>query len=88
VDISTPPVVTGAGVSFVDLVLDVVRADDGTVAILDEDEEAVKRSMPSEVIVHARRACDEVADLMSASEPPFDGTAERWLRRFLRLTKM
>ncbi|MGW0232154.1 DUF402 domain-containing protein [Actinopolymorpha singaporensis] len=45
-----PPVGASTGVSFVDLTLDVVRAEDGSVTVLDEDEvheEAVKSAIPA-----------------------------------------
>ena len=85
VDISTPPVVSAGGVAFVDLTLDVVRASDGSVTILDEDEvdeDAARWAIPAAHVTRARHACDEVAGMMRACLPPFDGSAERWLDAF------
>ncbi|MBB6035404.1 DUF402 domain-containing protein [Phytomonospora endophytica] len=85
VDMTAPPTFEGADVSFVDLVLDVVRYPDGRVAVLDEDEvdEEVERyGIPPEYIERARISCAEVHDLMSAGKAPFDGTAESWRARF------
>nr|WP_238345522.1 DUF402 domain-containing protein [Actinopolymorpha cephalotaxi] len=82
VDISTPARVGADGVSFVDLTLDVVRDRHGVVTVLDEDEMAAdvaRYSVPARHVETARRSCAEVAALMLAGEPPFDGSALRWL---------
>jgi predicted RNA-binding protein associated with RNAse of E/G family len=87
VDISTPPVVSPAGVEFVDLVLDVVRQPDGRIEVLDHHElaaEAARWSIPADHIAAARRTCEKVAAMMDASAPPFDGSAAYWLDCFAR----
>lgn len=81
-DISTPAEATAGGISFVDLTLDVVRDRDGMVTVLDEDEvaaEVARYSVPAGHVEAARRSCAEVAELMRAGGPPFDGSALRWL---------
>ncbi|MEV0644650.1 DUF402 domain-containing protein [Phytomonospora sp. NPDC050363] len=85
VDMVLGPVCDATGVSFVDLVLDVVRYPDGTVAIVDEDEvdeEVVRYGIPLGHIDRARADAAEVHTAMARRLPPFDGTAELWRARF------
>ncbi len=82
VDISTPAEVSADGISFVDLTLDVVRDRRGVVSVLDEDEvaaEVARYSIPPVHVATARRSCADVAARMRAGDPPFDGSALRWL---------
>lgn len=81
VDIAVPAVRGDGAVSFVDLILDVVRCADGGVAVLDQDEWAeavVQRCLPAEYVARAEAACVAVQTAMSACKPPFDGSAWRW----------
>ncbi|MEQ4208563.1 DUF402 domain-containing protein [Actinopolymorpha sp. B9G3] len=85
VDVSTPHVVSPAGVEFVDLVLDVVRHADGTVAVQDEHEveqEAAAWSIPADHIEQAWRSCTEIVAMMERAMAPFDGSAAYWLDQF------
>ncbi|MCW2784345.1 MAG: hypothetical protein JWP74_862 [Marmoricola sp.] len=86
VDMTTPCVWSEdeSEVRCVDLDLDVIRETDGRVWIDDEDEFAehqVALGYPADVIVGAHRSCDEVFAAMSAEQPPFDGSAHRWLEK-------
>ncbi|HEY6738718.1 MAG TPA: DUF402 domain-containing protein [Actinopolymorphaceae bacterium] len=89
VDVSTPTTPsrrrTGAGIDFVDLVLDVVRYGDGTVVVEDEHEmasEASVRSIPQAWVDEAHRSCAEVVAMIRAGTPPFDGSAAAWLAKY------
>jgi len=89
VDIATPPTWDGATVRMVDLDLDVVRRDDGTHYVDDEDEFAehhVTLGYPEHVVAAAARSCEHVLAAMTAGQPPYDGTHERWLEALGRLT--
>lgn len=93
VDMATPPVwdLTGevAVVRSVDLDLDVVRRDDGSVFVDDEDEFAdhrVSLGYPAELVTAAERARDEVRAAVLAGLPPYDGaTGRRWLEALAAL---
>ncbi|MET9022993.1 DUF402 domain-containing protein [Actinopolymorpha sp. NPDC004070] len=81
-DISTPAEMSADGISFVDLTLDVVRDRHGVVTVLDEDEvaeEVARYAIPAGHVQAAQRSCADVAALMRAGAPPFDGSATRWL---------
>jgi protein associated with RNAse G/E len=85
VDIVTPPRWRGSDrYELIDLDLDVVRYQDGTIEVQDEEEFEEHRSMfgyPEEV---AARALEEVAwvvDALADRAEPFFDTAERWLGR-------
>lgn len=85
VDIAVPAVPGDGGISFVDLVLDVVRRGDGGVEVLDQDEwaEAVdRRVLPAGHVVRAETACAAVQAAMNARIAPFDGSARRWLAAY------
>ncbi len=89
VDMTTPPVWDGAILRAVDLDLDVVKLQDGTIYVDDEDEFAehqVAYGYPPEVVAMAERAAAEVLAAVRAGEPPYDGTADTWLERLLRRT--
>ncbi|WP_052336518.1 DUF402 domain-containing protein [Nocardioides alkalitolerans] len=87
VDMATPPVWDHSGdvavVRSVDLDLDVVRRDDGTVFVDDEDEFAEHRvslGYPAELVAAAERARDEVRAAVVAGVAPYDeATRRRWL---------
>jgi uncharacterized protein len=86
VHMASPPTFTAEGVSFIDLMLDVIRLPDGTITVLDEDEldlAAAQRSVPSDAVANARRACDEVAAMLRADIEPFGEVWADWLNRFL-----
>lgn len=87
VDIATPAEISGGGISFIDLTLDLVRARDGAVTILDADEveeEAARWSIPPAYLAQARRSCAKVAAMMEAGSAPFDDTPGRWLAAYAR----
>ena len=89
VDITTPPTWDGSVVRAVDLDLDVVRPTHGEVFVDDEDEFAehqVVLAYPTEVIALAERSCRWVAHALLHQQPPFDGTADRWLAEIAGLT--
>jgi len=84
VDITTPPVWSGETLRAVDLDLDVVRGNTGRVWVDDEDEFArhrVELGYPTNVVLHATRACELVLAAVTAGRSPYDGTAEGWLAR-------
>ncbi len=84
VDIITPAKWNGDRVTMIDLDLDVERqAGDGLVSILDEDEFAEHRmslGYPDHVVQGARRAADEVAELVAAGAEPFTEAGDRWMQ--------
>lgn len=87
VHMASPPTLTAEAVSFVDLLLDVIRLPDGTVAVLDEDEldaAATDGLLPLDVVANARRACDEVAAMLRANTEPFGEVWTGWLSQFLQ----
>jgi predicted RNA-binding protein associated with RNAse of E/G family len=86
VHMASPPSLTAEGVSFIDLVLDVVRLPDGTVTVLDEDELdslVAECSIPLDAVSRARLACDEVAEMLREDIEPFGEVWADWLDRFL-----
>lgn len=81
VDMTTPPAWDGAVLRAVDLDLDVVRLQDGTTYLDDEDEFAehqVSLGYPAEVVEAARASCDRLVALVGGGHPPYDGSAEPW----------
>ncbi|MGI8645244.1 MAG: DUF402 domain-containing protein [Nocardioides sp.] len=85
VDIATPAEIDGRTVRCVDLDLDVVRGDNGTVMVDDEDEFADHQlafGYPPEVVRAAEESCATVLAAVSARTPPFDGHSSGvWLAR-------
>lgn len=82
VNIGTPCEWHPGRVRQVDLDLDVIRTFSGDVEMLDEDEFAdhqVRFAYPPELIEGARRAADEVIDLLQRRAEPFGTAADRWL---------
>lgn len=83
VDVATPARWTDEGrVEMIDLDLDVVRMDDGTVEVLDEDEFAEHRislGYPDWMADRARASTAELVIAVEAGRPPFDGVSDRWL---------
>ena len=85
-----PPVWRGDRVTMIDLDLDIERARDGEVTIVDEDEFAahqVRLAYPRHVIESARLALLEasgerldIAARVTRSEEPFAETGARWMR--------
>lgn len=85
VDVTTPPLVKNGEVSVVDLDLDVAMTWAGEVVVLDEaefGENSARLGYPEQLIVEARRTCQDVRELLVAGAPPFDGRhlglAEEW----------
>ncbi len=82
VNIGTPCEWHHSRVRQVDLDLDVVRAWDGSVDTLDEDEFAdhqVRFGYPQELVDRARRTAAEVTALLERRVEPFGDAAQRWL---------
>jgi hypothetical protein len=89
VDMTTPPVWEGSALHAVDLDLDVVKLQDGTIYLDDEDEFAEHRvtfGYPLDVVAMAERSAAEVLADVRAGAAPYDGTADRWLARLAHRT--
>ncbi|WP_348858795.1 DUF402 domain-containing protein [Nocardioides sp. KR10-350] len=89
VDICTPPTWHGDTVRITDLDLDVVRLEDGTVFLDDEDEfeeHRVAYGYPAEVVRMAREFADCVLAGVRVGTAPYDGSSERWFRVLDSLT--
>ncbi|UMG93532.1 DUF402 domain-containing protein [Nocardioides sp. TF02-7] len=90
VDMTTPAAWDDGTLRSVDLDLDVVRLQDGTVYLDDEDEFAEHRvafGYPPEVVAMAEESAAQVLAAVRAGRPPYDGTAGRWLDALGRLTR-
>jgi protein associated with RNAse G/E len=88
VDIATPPVWEADDrVTMFDLDLDVVRHQDGTVQVLDEDEfldHQVRFAYPERLIAAARASTAEVVLALKGNREPFATVAASWLARLNR----
>jgi protein associated with RNAse G/E len=81
VDIATQPSFSDGRFEMIDLDLDLVVRDDGTVE--DEDEFEVNQltlGYSTDIIERARAETDRVAGLLQRREEPFFEVAERWLQ--------
>jgi len=81
-DVITPAVWDGDTVRMVDLDLDVVRRNDGTVEIADEDEfdeHRVALGYPAHVVDMARTATARLAIDVERRAEPFGMVGDRWL---------
>ena len=86
VDMTTPPAWDGAVLRSVDLDLDVVRRQDGTVYLDDEDEFAehqVAYGYPAEVVAMAEQSAASVLAAVQQGAAPYDGTADAWMDALL-----
>ncbi|MEZ0578189.1 DUF402 domain-containing protein [Nocardioides sp. MH1] len=86
VDMSTPPVWDGTTLRAVDLDLDVIKRQDGTILLDDEDEFAehqIAFNYPPEVVTMAERSAADVLAAVRAATPPYDGSHLPWLRSLL-----
>ena len=86
VNVGTPAEWLPGSIRQVDLDLDVVRRRSGSVQTLDEDEFAahqVAYRYPHELMHDARRAADEVTDMLQRRVEPFDRASLPWLERGL-----
>jgi hypothetical protein len=84
VDMTTPPTWDGTSLRAVDLDLDVVKRQDGTIYLDDEDEFAehqVAYGYPPEVVAMAEQSARDVLAAVRAGQPPFDGSHLPWLER-------
>lgn len=85
VDITTPAVWDGSTLRAVDLDLDVIRRQDGSVYVDDEDEFAehqVAFGYPPDVVALAESSCREVRAAVEAREAPYDDLAPAvWVER-------
>lgn len=89
VDIITPPRWIGSRVTMVDIDLDLVRWNDGTVEVLDEDEfEAHQRKYgyPDRLIDTARATTARLAIAVEARHEPFGEVGETWMKRAVELS--
>jgi hypothetical protein len=89
VDIATPPVWDGNVLRTVDLDLDVVKNDDGSVWVDDEDEfteHQVSLGYPPEVVETAELSCARVLAAVKDRHAPYDGSHEPWLAVLRDLT--
>jgi uncharacterized protein len=74
-NVTTPPVLEGSQLRYVDLDLDVAVRPDGCIELLDADEFEAhkgKYGYPSDVIDQAQRAAQSVAVLAQRGEFPFN----------------
>lgn len=82
-NINEPSVINGDDISFVDLDLDYVWRN-GEWAVVDEDEfelHRVKLGYPEELVRRARTELEQLKQLVSRREFPFDGSIERLIER-------
>nr|WP_246303832.1 DUF402 domain-containing protein [Nocardioides thalensis] len=82
VDMTTPAAWEGHVLRSVDLDLDVVKLQDGTVYLDDEDEFAEHRvayGYPDDVVAMAEASAASVLAAVTQGAAPYDGSAERWL---------
>ena len=87
VDMTTPPEWDDSVLRAVDLDLDVVKLQDGTVYLDDEDEFAehqVSFGYPADVVATAERTAAAVLAAVQQGAAPYDGTAEAWLAALTR----
>jgi uncharacterized protein len=76
-NVSTPAEYDGELLSWIDLDLDVRVWPDGRVEVLDEDEfleHSQRMAYPDDVIASARRAVDDLLELVAGSAFPFEQT--------------
>ena len=81
---TTPAGVGRPVLRAVDLDLDVVKLQDGTIFLDDEDEFAehqVSFGYPPEVVAMAERSAAQVLAAVRDGTAPYDGTADAWLAR-------
>lgn len=74
-NVTTPAEYDGENVHYADLDLDVRVLPGGVTEVLDEDEfleNSARMGYPPEVVDQARRAVDEILDLVRTGGPPFD----------------
>ncbi|CAN5709787.1 hypothetical protein BH10CHL1_BH10CHL1_28030 [soil metagenome] len=70
----------------VDLELDILRLDDGSIHVRDQDEFARVQAawnIPQEIATQAKAACDHVYALIEQGSEPFKTIGHTWLSRFL-----
>lgn len=73
-NVTTPPVLEGGQIRYIDLDLDIAVRPDGCIELLDSDEFEVhqrKYGYPAEVIRQAKLAAQSVAGLAQRKEFPF-----------------
>ncbi len=74
-NVTTPVQFDGENVRYADLDLDVRVSASGVPEVLDEDEfleNSMRMGYPPEVIEHARRAVDELLELVESGQFPFE----------------
>lgn len=83
VDITTIPQWSGSSVDMIDLDLDVVRDQQGSVEAVDEDEfdaNAARFGYPEEVVAGARAELDAVIRMIGERDGPFGNQSDAFLR--------
>jgi hypothetical protein len=81
-DMTSPATWTVAGVTMVDMDLDVIQLFDGTVLVDDEDEFAEHQLLfgyPPDVIAATESSCVRIKAAVEASEEPFATVGPSWL---------
>lgn len=87
VDMTTPAAWDGAVLRSIDLDLDVVKLQDGTVYLDDEDEFAEHRvafGYPDDVVAMTEASAKAVLAAVTSGAAPYDGSAQRWIDRLTR----
>ncbi len=81
VNLALPHQWDGELCTYIDLELDVMMTEDGTITILDEDEYEegkIRYNYPQELIAQIERSTKEVVALMEARTYPFDNSLLNW----------
>lgn len=90
VDMTTPPEWGGDVLRMIDLDLDVILLREERRLLLDDQDEFEEHQLaygyPPEIISLAEDSAERVLAAVEAGEPPYDGSAERWLAELERLT--
>jgi len=88
IDVVTPPAWEDGRVTMIDLDLDLVRLEDGSVLIEDEDEFALHQvayGYPDAVVPKARETADDLQRRLLAGEEPFHEVGAARMRQAAEL---
>ncbi len=86
VDIVLPVRWVDDALEEVDLELDILRSEDGSVRVRDREEfDRVREAwaMPGDIVAQAEATCERVRELVELSAEPFGDAGRAWLSRFL-----
>lgn len=89
VDIVLPVRWVDGALEEVDLELDILRSDDGSVRVRDREEfDRVREAwaMPGDIAAQAEETCERIRELVELSAEPFGEVGRVWLSRFLTET--